>query len=198
MPTGYTAPVEDGEITELKDFAALCARAFGCFMHQREDSLSTGLKMPQEPTDSYLRDSLSKAELERQRWKGLSEEEKYAEWSKYYTKTLAENASRRAEILTKNARHYAMLAQVEATEVPSQLQEFKNFMVEQLTMSLTNDSDRWYHISEYVEWCENKEESIERDLKYYSERLADEWARYDKQVAYIKVMADTFGFEVEK
>ena len=35
MPTGYTAAVCSGEITEIKDFALSCARAFGALITMR-------------------------------------------------------------------------------------------------------------------------------------------------------------------
>ena len=36
MPTGYTAPVQDGKIVTLKDFAWCCARGMGALVTMRE------------------------------------------------------------------------------------------------------------------------------------------------------------------
>ncbi len=40
MPTGYTADVQSGKITEFKDYAYICARAFGALIHLRDEPLS--------------------------------------------------------------------------------------------------------------------------------------------------------------
>lgn len=47
MPTGYTAGIEDGTITTVKQFALICARAFGATIMQRDDPLNGELKIPQ-------------------------------------------------------------------------------------------------------------------------------------------------------
>ena len=36
MPTGYTAYIEDGDITTGKEFLKLCTRAFGVAIDQKE------------------------------------------------------------------------------------------------------------------------------------------------------------------
>jgi hypothetical protein len=41
MPTGYTAPVQSGEIVELEDFILLCARAFGACVMQRDEPMKS-------------------------------------------------------------------------------------------------------------------------------------------------------------
>ena len=40
MPTGYTAYIEDGDITTGKDFLMLCSRAFGVAIDVRDEPLS--------------------------------------------------------------------------------------------------------------------------------------------------------------
>jgi hypothetical protein len=37
MPTGYTAGVADGTITEFREYALLCARAFGACIMLRDE-----------------------------------------------------------------------------------------------------------------------------------------------------------------
>lgn len=198
MPTGYTAPVEDGEITELKDFAADCARAFGAFIHQRDDSMDAVLRYPDPPENSYYQKSYTEACNELAEWQAMTEEEKYGAWSAYYKKALADHAASRARIQQNNARHYAMLAKVHAVDVPSKLQNFKDFMVQQLETSITNDFDRWYTLQEYVEWCESHAEFLARRAKNSLEYLNDENERYQSRCEYIDLLAKTYGIEVEK
>lgn len=205
MPTGYTAPVMDGEITDVKDFAAQCARGFGAFMHQRDESGKVSLRYPEAPgPDSFYHKSLAQAEARRAQWAGMSEEEKYAEWSDYVKKqTLAlhESKANHAKI---RARYEDMLIQVWSIDVPSKLQKFRDFMVEQLESSIDFDcgdgtfENGYYRVMPYPEWCEKEEAGIARDLSYYSDEVAKERQRYQEQVEYIDLMVETFGFEVEK
>ena len=39
MPTGYTAGIADGTITNFEQYALRCIRAFGATMHLRDESL---------------------------------------------------------------------------------------------------------------------------------------------------------------
>jgi len=52
MPTGYSAPVLEGKIKTLPEFALLCARAFGACVNMRDDSMSADI--PEEfPVSDY-------------------------------------------------------------------------------------------------------------------------------------------------
>ena len=44
MPTGYTAYIENGDITTGKEFLKLCTRAFGVAIDQKDDPLSVPTK----------------------------------------------------------------------------------------------------------------------------------------------------------
>lgn len=204
MPTGYTAEVQSGEITDLKDYAASCARAFGAFMHQRDDSTDAALKYPQ-PDFDYYESSLKDSIKEQARWSNLSEEEKYAEWSEYYNDALVS----RAEAIAKNnevrARYNRMLSQVEAVQVSSNLQSFKDFMIDQLKSSIGFDCGeddsftiKYYTPLEYVQWCDKKKDTADWNVEYYSKELLKAETRYKESVKFIDNMAATFGFEVQK
>jgi hypothetical protein len=82
VPTGYTHPVAEGEVTELSDFAALTARGMMPFIHMRDTSLGATLHYPANPDDedNYYRKSLVEAEERLGVWLNLTEEEKYAKW----------------------------------------------------------------------------------------------------------------------
>lgn len=200
MPTCYTAPVQEGEVTELKDFAAACARAFGAFIHQRDEG-NVALRMPKNNGSKWYKESLQKARDRQAVWNTMTEEEKYAEWSEYYNEAVVRKHEAAARKAVERGRYEAMLAQVQAVDVDSRLQNFKNFMVEQLESSIDfdcKDLGDYYTPTEYVEWCEAQERSIKRDLEYYPERIAEDEKRYQEQVEYIQLMCDTFGFEVEE
>lgn len=205
MPTGYTAPVQDGEVTELKDFAAVCARAFGSFIHQRDDSMGAQLVYPSDPTGSFYEESLNKAIAEYERWKGLTEEQKFVEWSEYVQKNTVAGYKSLAKSSETRARYNAMLAKVEEVKVPEELQKFKEFMVSQLTESIRFDCGEddsftkdWYKSSDFQTWCADNDERMPKNITRYREELQNEWDRYHERVRYIDLMRDTFGFEVKE
>jgi hypothetical protein len=49
MPTGYTAAVADGTITEFPDFAMQCARAFGTLVLMRDEPQDAAIPEKFEP-----------------------------------------------------------------------------------------------------------------------------------------------------
>lgn len=205
MPTGYTASVQDGTITDVKDFAAACARAFGAFMHQREDSQDDCLQYPTAPHEGYYVEALEKTMRESEAWAKKSEEEKYAEWSDYYNEMVRKRIKALAEDKVRRARYESMIAQVQAIDVPEELDNFKGFMLEQLESSIKFDCDdpkdpfteRFYRPDEYAQWCDGKEAGFARDIPYYVDKIDADWERYHGNCDYIDLMAETFGFEVK-
>lgn len=202
MPTGYTAPIEDGTITEVKDYAALCARAFGAFVHQRDESLSGNtLRYPDAPDTSYYAKNLASSKDSLSKWQNSTEEEKYAEWSEYYKKALISKAESIARTAQEHSRYQTMLAQIHAIDVPSQLENFKNFMIEQIELSDRHNggddfASRYYGPMEYGEWCDSQSEHRLRSVVNAEKYLSDEIKRYNDRVDFINVMVETFGFEV--
>jgi len=61
MPTGYTAGVQDGKITEFSDFALNCARAFGALITMRDDPQDTPIPEKFEARTSYYDERLENA-----------------------------------------------------------------------------------------------------------------------------------------
>jgi hypothetical protein len=60
MLTGYTAYIEDGDITTGKDFLKLCTRAMGIAMGLRDKNLSVPTPTHFEP-DNYYKEQYKKA-----------------------------------------------------------------------------------------------------------------------------------------
>src|SRR5690348_5408929 len=58
MPTGYTAEVAEGKVTDFRTFALRCARAFGATIMQRDDPTHDLPKMREE--SSHHRDELAR------------------------------------------------------------------------------------------------------------------------------------------
>ena len=202
MATGYTHPVADGEITDIKDFAATCARAFGAFVHQRDGSLKDELRYPDHPDGGFYYTSLREARVRLTDWLLSTEEDKYREWSEYYNANRAHLHKSRADNAVKRARYESMISQLEEISVPSELQNYRDFMMEQLTDSLKHDcgnlefTERYYRPQEFVEWVEHEDERVRKDVRRYTEEYNKEVERYEDRVKFINLMADTFGFHV--
>lgn len=64
MPTGYTNRIQNGEITEFKDFALACARAFGALISMRDDALDAPMPAEILPDTKYHDDHIAAATLE--------------------------------------------------------------------------------------------------------------------------------------
>jgi hypothetical protein len=139
MPTGYTADVQDGKITDFPTFALLCARAFGALVTMRDDPLGAPVPEEFQPSQHYA----ERARAERDRLDGLlamtpdeievarnvAEEKRAAAWAEANTRATA-----------SAARYEAMLAAAEAWEPPSEDHtELKAFMIQQLKESIRFD-----------------------------------------------------------
>jgi len=197
MPTGYTYPVEEGTITTAKEFAANCARAFGAFIHQRDDNGDV-LYYPTPPSeDSYYVKALAEAKEKLASWLNTTEEQKYAQWSESVESAAEYRDNSHADCAEKNAKYDAVLAQVEAIPYPPELKQFHDFMVQQLTDSKYGPYG-WLDEphEDYVTWCEAHEKRLLRDVRYYREEMNKERERYEERVAYIDLMRETYGFEV--
>lgn len=72
--TGYTAQIENGNITTGKDFLKFCTRAFGIAMDMREKPLSVPTPTQFEP-DPYYKQKYDKAVEVRNKWKQMTFDE---------------------------------------------------------------------------------------------------------------------------
>ncbi len=62
MPTAFTERIEKGEITNFKDFAKLCTRAFSAAIHMRDESLDSSYR--KRYVDPYYLESLDEVKHE--------------------------------------------------------------------------------------------------------------------------------------
>lgn len=71
MPTGYTHKVQEGTITEFKDFALSCARAFGALITMRDDPMDATIPDVIEP-DGYYAECVAERKSEFERLQSMS------------------------------------------------------------------------------------------------------------------------------
>jgi hypothetical protein len=194
MPTGYTASVGEGKVTELKDFVLNCARAFIPTCRDSDAPLSYDTK----PSDYYAQ-SLERTEAELARLEALSG----AEWTDEFNKRVEDaKASDERYVADKKAQqdnYEAMLSKVRKWEPPTELHEnLKRFMREQLDSSIQFDCG----ISSYTnpimyEDVEQFKKRVIREARKSKiraeESLLEEQHRIEKTNLYVKQLFESVG-----
>jgi hypothetical protein len=177
MPTGYTYPVCEGKITEFPEFAMSCARAFGALITMRDDPMDAPIPEEFAPNTKYYDDRIAANTAEIERIQAMSHTEADAA---AHAEHLAAIVSRRNYLADKEAeagRINAMIAKVRTWEPPTPDHvEMKNFMLDQLRMSLPGDYAP--SIPEALDWREWRQkkisdlsDSIARDTKNRDEEI---------------------------
>ena len=138
MPTGYTADVGDGKVTDFRTFALRCARAFGATTMQRDSSIDV---LPQRREEStFYAEHVAEGEAEIARLAALSEAEAQRERDAEVEEVCTRNGRWRAEKDEKRRRYESMLVAVRRWEAPTPDHvEMKEFMAKQLAESIEFD-----------------------------------------------------------
>lgn len=136
MPTGYTAAVQDGSITTLRDYALLCARGFGAFLPMRDAPADAPLTLPPPADTAYYDQRIAEAE----RILALPLADLQTMAADQNAEALRRHNEREAARALHETRYRAVLYQVRAWVKPSEdFANFKAFMVEQLEQSIEFD-----------------------------------------------------------
>ena len=199
MPTGYTADIADGKAVTFEEFAWGCARAFGALIAMRDEP--TGAEIP----DAFVVDDYhAKAHAKAQ--ERLSE---VLTWDIATARRMADDAYRKAhdawlasrerEDATR-VRYAAILDKAMAWEPPSpEHQEFKDFMIQQLTESMRFDcpTDRsWYPEPVPMGAADFKDQAIEqaqRDITYHAEQHAAAVERTAERNLWVRALRRSLG-----
>lgn len=181
MPTGYTADVQDGTVTDLRTFALRCARAFGALIDMRDEHLDAPIPDVLPAHTSYYETSLANAKTDLAKLSAMDEAAIAAAAEAYNAERLAYFNENRQKTADQKARYEAMLAKVEAwTGGPTELKEF---MIEQLRESIRFDtsgypgSDVPPETLTADQWFTAESERIARDIAYAEKNIAEEQER---------------------
>lgn len=196
MPTGYTYPVIEGEITTATEFAQLCARAF--MWNMRDTGMDAPLRMP-EPNNYYTSHKVMNRLEELEEWDNSTEEEKYSQWSDYIEATEKRAQDRRDEVAKNREAILPIYNEINRMDVPSTHQAFKDFMLEQLDMTIRQDAtfdDKWYATQSYPEWVDEHRGYILRSIEVATEGMVKEEEKAKKSREWINGLIKHFGVEV--
>lgn len=182
MPSGYTAPVQDGTITEFADFAINTSRAFGSLVLLRDSDQSLEATKKYIAEGAYLEKngfyekSLQEAKERLAEIEGMTDEEVLAAAQKEHDDAVAYNRKTNTKNEEERARYEAMLEKVRAWTPPTEEHvEFKNFMETQLV------------------------ESIKFDCAHYEIKVPSVSTGWrDQQIATLKQRIESYADEIEK
>lgn len=198
MPTGYTYSVQNGEVTELKEFMLSCAKGFGAFIHMRDDGISSDIKY-REVGEYYSR-RLENTKREFEEFKLLSDEEIQKQLDESYERRVKEQKEGLKRFDEQKQRYLDMIDKVKEWIPPTEDHiKLKEFALEQLNSSLEfdcSDSSRNYYLQEpfkdtVEEYRVYKIKSYLKDLEYYSKSYRDELESVEKANKWIRDLIES-------
>jgi hypothetical protein len=200
MPTGYTCDVQNGKVTELKDYLLDCSRSFGALIHMRDERMDTPIKL-REVSDYHL-ESLNKAKKDYDEFLLKSDEEIQKMLDDSYERSLKEKEEGLKRFDQQRKRYGDMLAKVESWEIPTEEHKnLKKFAIQQLKDSIDfdcSDSHRDYYLTEphkdtvevYKTW---KLDRLLKDIEYHSKEYKEECKRVKEANQWITDLYDSFN-----
>ncbi|MCP1540109.1 hypothetical protein [Methylorubrum extorquens] len=181
MPSGYTAPVQDGEITEFTDFAWSCARAMGALIMMRDLPSSAPIPERFEPSTDYHDRQIEDAKARLTELANMTLDELQQATHADCVEAKKSHDGYEAKKAEQRQRYEAMLNKVQAWQPPtSEHVGFKDFMVQQLTSSIEWDcTPRETEVKELSpsKWLKGEIESAQWNLDYHTKARCEEIER---------------------
>lgn len=192
MATGYTADVADGKVTDFKDFAMACARAFGALIDMRDDPAGTPIPHVITPSD-YNAKRLAEAKKRMTDLEAMSLPEREAAAEKAHADKLASHERYVSGIEATKSRYLAMIAKVERWQPPTPDHSgMKSFMLDQLRDSVKFDCTGLSVSAPTkmtaAEWYAATAEQCSKDILYYSTEQAKEDERAASKTRWIAAL----------
>jgi len=180
MPTGYTAAVADGTITELCDFAMQLARGMGACINMRDDPWGAPIPERFEPSD-YHRRAMEVADAERARVLAMTDEECLQQTQQALVDYRARREEWREGRKATRQRYEAMLLKVE--DWAGAPDGIKEFALEQLRTGMEFDcpeGEEYYAPpppEDPMVWRQQQLDRLNRDAAYHAREYHEEVER---------------------
>jgi hypothetical protein len=199
MPTGYTAAVVDGTITELAPFALQLARGMSALVMMRDDPWDKPIPERFEPSP-YHWEQLDAVTKERDRLLALSDAEAENEARAAFDAALAEKERYLAAKAEQRERYLAMILKVQAWEgAPDGL---KDFALQQLNEGMRFDCDvgdgSYWPEPELVSgptWRSRALAKVEQQIGYHATKCGEERQRVDERNAWVAQLRKSLGVD---
>lgn len=205
MPTGYTAFIEDGKITNGKDFLKLCIRAFGVCADQREEPLSITLRT-QFGIDDFYQRHLENIETDIKKYESISDEELYEERKSSLEGEIIRCKNKIKQINERNELYSKIRSEIKKWVAPtSEHNGIKEFALEQIDISIENTDYVKRSLIEAKKSLKNLSmDSIseirrdmiagfEKDRSYYQNKITEERNRIDSRNLFMKQFLDSLN-----
>lgn len=196
MPTGYTAGVRDGTVTDFSVFALQCARAFGALVLLRDESMDAPIPKAFEPC-GYHADAERMARLECERLKGMSAEDISVEHRAAMDQAIVRSQERDHRDSLVVDRYQTMLAKVRAWTPPTPEHDgLKKFMIEQLEKSIEWDGPMEPRYGEEIEtdtekWHTQRLRQATKDIGRHKVEYAREVERTNQRNAWVNALRES-------
>lgn len=180
MPSGYTAPVAEGKITDINQFVTRCARAFGALISMRDDPLDAPLPERIEPISDYHVKALERAKERLSSLSRMSKSDIERECRLEYERAMETWREWVEESNLKRRRYQDMRAKVLAWEPPSPNHEgLKQFMLEQLSESERYDCHDYQQPEQQNpdDWYSKALSDARNDIAYHTQKQQEEEER---------------------
>lgn len=171
MPTGNTAPVQSGEVSDLRTFALRCAKAFCPSL--RDDALDAPMPSRLEPDTSYYDEHMREAADREDDLAEMTNDAAAAAAEEAHAAAVAAWRARRERYSLERCRYEAMMDKVRAWQPPEACANLKSFMLSQLESSIEFD----FPSEDYdpppvrmapAEWLEQERTKARTALLHYS------------------------------
>ena len=217
MPTGYTQPIYDNKgITFVQfvkrcagsgpsactfqgngitffQFVKRCARAFGAFVHMRDDALDNNI--PIEKVSTYHKDEMERAAKNLEKATSLTAKEAEKLAAKSYEDQVSHNIKMEKEGRDLSLRYSDMILSVRGWKAPtSQHEGLKKFMLEQLESGLKYDCDHEGGKPTRLTGSQYREKLMEeaaRMLEYHSKEWKEQVKLNNERNEWIKQLLDS-------
>lgn len=169
MPTGYTAAVSDGTVTDFRTFALNTARAFGALISLRDAPSDAPIPTEIKPSDYHV-EQLKADKEEREKLLSMTPQDRINGAELQYIDAMRSYDERKEERAAIRARYEAMLEKAKAYVPPSpEHEEFKAYMIKQLTDSIDWDCGSTEEPKPYEadEWWEAQLEACTWSINYH-------------------------------
>lgn len=200
MPTGFTAPIYDGEDITFEQFANSCLRNFGIYLRfEGQYPNLSRYEIPDKicPSDYYKKKyEEAKAKYEKHLARPKTKEELEAEYIVYVKGVIKDNEDIAKENEALKNRYNAMLSKVRSWIPPSEdYNGIKSFMESQLIESLDVDCSNVYmeNIIPKDEWIQEQTnrtdliESMRYNLEHYNKAVA----AAEKDTQWLKIFSES-------
>ena len=196
MPNSYTAPIHEGKDISFRDFILRCARGFGFAIEQRDEAADVPLRTHYEANTSFDDRELEKAANLLNRLAIVSDAELAEEAQAAYERQLAAHVEAKEAAEAERKRYDAMIVQVEAWEVPTELDEMKASILKWLRDSKAFDTDRIYpkrpeRPPTGAEYRRQLLDEALRDVEYHSRSRAETIHRNADRNRYLRLLLES-------